>query len=272
MTARPTPRAAIWLLERLGGPSGFDPLIGDLAEQFAQGRSRVWFWRQTLGAVFIYAAGKLRAHGLSFLGAVLAGCALNTVLERCCSLTFAPVYENLAAVKRHPWSVDALLRLGGMLGNTLFWCVICCACAWLVTRVHRAHQRAVLLAFVVTLIAPRLPGITLLALNAGTDRNAAIALATRVILTGLDAIFMLVAGLWMIRTARAAQMSRWIRLVALLWIGQVLLASLLFAARRVGEIAYAQPEGYLGMYALAVTGGMYLALVLWPQPAPSPAT
>ena len=37
------PRVATWLLDRLGPPSG--PLHGDLREEWAKGRGRVWYWR-----------------------------------------------------------------------------------------------------------------------------------------------------------------------------------------------------------------------------------
>lgn len=53
MTSRPAPRAATWLLERVGGRSRFEPLIGDLVEQFEDGRSRLWYWWQAVGTLAI---------------------------------------------------------------------------------------------------------------------------------------------------------------------------------------------------------------------------
>jgi hypothetical protein len=49
MTTRQPPRVALWLLSRIL-PDG-DPLIGDLVEEFGRRGSRLWFWRQTAGAV-----------------------------------------------------------------------------------------------------------------------------------------------------------------------------------------------------------------------------
>lgn len=49
MTKRHPPRVALWLLNRIL-PAG-DPLTGDLVEEFGRRRSRLWFWRQTAGAV-----------------------------------------------------------------------------------------------------------------------------------------------------------------------------------------------------------------------------
>ncbi|MEW6322549.1 MAG: hypothetical protein AB1635_15855 [Acidobacteriota bacterium] len=58
MTPRPTPRVALWLLERFVADS--EPLAGDLAEEHARGRSRAWVWRQVIGA---FAAAAMRPAG-----------------------------------------------------------------------------------------------------------------------------------------------------------------------------------------------------------------
>jgi hypothetical protein len=50
------PRLAAWLLERLSSGYHRESLVGDLFEQYAGGRTRFWYWRQVLIAIFI--AGK----------------------------------------------------------------------------------------------------------------------------------------------------------------------------------------------------------------------
>jgi hypothetical protein len=57
MTRQP-PRFALALVARFVPDS--EPIVGDLQEEFAHGRSRLWIWWQSLAAV---AAASLRANG-----------------------------------------------------------------------------------------------------------------------------------------------------------------------------------------------------------------
>jgi hypothetical protein len=262
MNSRSAPRAAIWLLEKLGGGSRFEPLIGDLVEQFASGRSRFWLWRQATGALAHHILEVLRTHALSFISAVLAGCALNWLWQFACSFAFQSVYVNLAAVKQHPWTFGAFARLAGMQANMAAEYALCFTSAWLVTRLHRAHQRAVLLAFTTVIIAQSLPTITQ-PMDGAPDSGLLVSLTTHLVLTGLRVACTLIGGLLAIRTPRLARLDRWTRHIAILWVTQMLLTGLLFAARRVGELSYTRPEGYLSLYALGAIGGLYLAALLW---------
>jgi hypothetical protein len=270
MNSRVAPRAATWLLERLGGGSRFEPLIGDLVEQFASGRSRFWFWRQAAGALANPILEALRRHAFSFISAVLAGCVLNSIWQFGCSLAFQPVYVNLAAVKQHPWALEAFARLAGMQANMAAEYALCFTSAWLVTRLHRAHQRAVLLAFMAVIVAQSLPSIAQ-SIDGAPDSGFVVSLTTHVVLTALRVACTLVGGLLAIRTQPLSKLDGWTRRVAILWVTQMLVTGLLFAAHRVGELSYTRPEGYLSMYAVGAVGGLYLAVLLWRQSAPSSA-
>jgi hypothetical protein len=56
------PRVASWLLQRFAFGPRRESLIGDIVEQYQQGRSAMWYRRQTLATVLIGAATFVRAH------------------------------------------------------------------------------------------------------------------------------------------------------------------------------------------------------------------
>jgi hypothetical protein len=56
------PRLANWLLEHLTSGPQRESLIGDLYEQFARGRSPLWFWMQGLTTIALTAFQEIRAH------------------------------------------------------------------------------------------------------------------------------------------------------------------------------------------------------------------
>jgi hypothetical protein len=49
---RSHPAVATWLLQRFIGPER-ESFVGDLREQYSRGRSRFWYWRQTLMAIAV---------------------------------------------------------------------------------------------------------------------------------------------------------------------------------------------------------------------------
>jgi hypothetical protein len=53
MIRRDLPGFATWLLRRFGAGRYSESLAGDLIEQYGQGRSRSWYWRQVVLAVLI---------------------------------------------------------------------------------------------------------------------------------------------------------------------------------------------------------------------------
>lgn len=62
MTRPAPPRLAGWLLQRFAFGPQRESLIGDIVEQYEQGRSSMWFQRQALATVFIGSATRLRVH------------------------------------------------------------------------------------------------------------------------------------------------------------------------------------------------------------------
>jgi hypothetical protein len=262
VTIRQPPRPATWLLERLAGIADFDPLIGDLAEQFAQGRSRFWYWWQTVGVLGLELARILRRHGLSFAAAVLAGCALTQLWMLGSSHAFQPLYANLPQVGAHAWTAAALQRFAGLQLNAISNSVLTYATVWMVTRVHRAHQRAVLMVFVAALMAPRLPGIGRLLIDAVIHARFTFALVPLIVPTALQTVYTVAAGLWAIRTERFAEMDRWTRYVVLLAVALSVFVAMIYHARLVGALPLARPE-WVVLDVLDIAGFGYLGYLLW---------
>jgi hypothetical protein len=63
------PRLASWLLQRFAFGPQRESLIGDIVEQYEQGRSSLWYQRQTLATVFIGSVTFVRAQPRRALGA-----------------------------------------------------------------------------------------------------------------------------------------------------------------------------------------------------------
>jgi hypothetical protein len=67
------PRLARWLLKHFGPAYRRESLLGDLLEEYQEGRTPAWYWRQTGAALLIRAASSLRVRWPKF--------ALNVVLR-----------------------------------------------------------------------------------------------------------------------------------------------------------------------------------------------
>ena len=258
MTARSPPRLATWLLAELSSSGRLEELIGDLSEQFAAGRSHLWYWHQASGALLLDLGQSLRTHGRSFLCAVLAGYALTSIWVFANGVVFGPLYQSLDA-SAHP---DSLMRFLGLRAAQASTTLLVFVSAWLVMRIHRAHQRAVLVTFVAALIAPRLPGIAHLAIGVLAGTQSRSILVPEIVRTSLQATYTPLIGLWLIRRDRFAEMPRWIRFLSVMTVVITLLSALLYDLWQVGAVSYPIPARY-GVDAADIGCGAYLAFLLW---------
>lgn len=79
MSPRKPPRLANWLLERFGLTGQNPPLAGDLLEEFRNGRSAAWYWRQTLFAISIGSVRNVRLCWRPLTGAIVGWAAQAAV-------------------------------------------------------------------------------------------------------------------------------------------------------------------------------------------------
>jgi hypothetical protein len=76
MTDQHPPALANWLAHRLVSGPRRESLLGDLIEEYREGRSSSWYWRQVCAAILVGTVHDLAAHKLLALRALTIGCAL----------------------------------------------------------------------------------------------------------------------------------------------------------------------------------------------------
>jgi hypothetical protein len=238
-----------------------EELIGDLAEQFGTGRSQLWYWRQATAVLAQALWRALREHGVSFAAAVLVGYALTELWLLGNSHVFRSLYRSLDAAP-HPLSQAMLLRFLGLRAAQASLTVLIFIAGWIVTRIHRTHQRAVVLVFVAAVIAQRLLGLANLIANIIDGSQAASLLIPQIVQTALQGVFTFVAGLWVIQKEPFLDMDSQTRRAAVLTLVLTIGSSLLYDAWRVGALAYPPVERY-PVDAAEIASGAYLALLLW---------
>lgn len=261
MTSPAPPRLATWLLEALSTDPHSEALIGDLNEQFGAGRSRQWYWRQAIGSLTLDLARTLRTHGLSFALAVLVGWA-STWLWRLANTLAPRGLSDALDPARHSWTLDTLERFLTLHASQTLLTALVFVSVWIVTRIHRAHQRAVLVAFVLALTVPRLPGIAQLVIEAIVNSRLPSMLIPVIVKTCLQAVFTLAAGLWVIRKQRFAAMQPQTRFLTLLVPAIVITSCALYDAWKVGALHYPAAVRY-PVDAAEIASGAYLALLMW---------
>jgi hypothetical protein len=80
MKEQQPPRVATWLARLLVSGARGESLIGDLVEQYSQGRSWGWYWRQVLAAIVVGAVHDIATHKGLALRALTIGWALYYLL------------------------------------------------------------------------------------------------------------------------------------------------------------------------------------------------
>jgi hypothetical protein len=156
------PPAATWLLRRFGSGRGIEFLIGDLMEGYAHGRSVGWYWRQVLFAIVIGFFHEVRGHKLLTIRAIVTGWAVWLFL--CVLLRNPPavgdgVQSVLAQVLPANWWIHSFYPFA------LITCLVSATSGWVVARLHRPHQVAMVLVFVASVLLCRFPWLITLAVD-----------------------------------------------------------------------------------------------------------
>ena len=142
-TAAP-PRVSTWLLERLAPGHKREFLIGDLHEQYHEGRSAWWYRRQVLTTIANTVAADISAHTLLAVRAFVLVCAAFLLLSSIYGALHQALFIHRDLAPLRP----ELLRQALVYYGVPFEIVMCLGLAmtgWTIARLHRDCRAAVVL-------------------------------------------------------------------------------------------------------------------------------
>ena len=194
------PRVATWLAERFLTSPRRESLIGDLVEQYREGRSATWYWGQVLRAIVVSITEELAAHKLLALRAVAVGMIATYLLQ------IGPVVW--VGLRAEDWVIRTVVNCQA----TGFWCqvwvnqfsfelVVYVACAltgWIVARLHRPHGVAAVCVFTVAFLLWEFVMMALFSHNPPPDEmpvSFTTAYVVAVVVEGGRALAILIGGL-----------------------------------------------------------------------------
>jgi hypothetical protein len=126
-----------WLLRSFGSGDRIESLLGDLIEEYRDGRSALWFWYQALCAIVVTFMSEARDHKLLMLRAIAVGWGASLVYA---SIFYALQPLLLSEMPRSVW-VFVMLFIA-LFGRWLEGTVV--------AALHRNHRVAAVLAFSIT--------------------------------------------------------------------------------------------------------------------------
>jgi hypothetical protein len=132
---------AVWLFERLGLDGA---LAGDLSEEWARGRSTIWYWKQVLIAIWIGIWGAILGHKVLALRALATGCAVNAVW-----LFLWSKFLHLGLPVSPPDTKRLTIESAACLSIILLTQTLT---GWIVARTHRRHAIPMVVVFVTWLV------------------------------------------------------------------------------------------------------------------------
>lgn len=148
-------RLATWVLVALAPPYERDALVGDVLERHRTRRNALWLMKDVLAAIGSGIAHRIRRHGLSFAGALLAAWTTHVVLH-VSSLSVATrasrgAHDLVMRADSFSGLGDAtMLMAAKAVGVALFagWVLgVALICGYVAGRLHHAYRRFVLAVF-----------------------------------------------------------------------------------------------------------------------------
>jgi len=144
MRSQRPPVVATWLLERFCADVA---LAGDLIEQYREGKSLAWYWKQAVAAVGVYSVSQIVEHKWLAVRAIATGYVIWYVLN---NMFLHGVLKPLMATDD-----GTALRVVYMFIGYSFWI----ANGWIIARLHRPYSTAMVMAYVLWAIAASVPPV-----------------------------------------------------------------------------------------------------------------
>ena len=202
------PRVAVWCLTHLVRGERGQAILGDLLERFEEGETRAWFWRQTLATLAYGFARGVRDHGPTFAAALIATTVLFFVMRIVNSYVTGKIidFQSHGMLELDPqwsqrWGWRIALTIIGQL-QTMSWFAVM---GWLVTRIHRAQPRLIVVVSALVATALHLPVTIRLAHGLLTHRRFLEYFIWDLVHLCLATGVLVVCGIWGSRAAAASQ-------------------------------------------------------------------
>jgi len=200
MKSAAPPKLASWLLCHQVSGYQAESLAGDLTEEYTQGRSEGWFWRQVLSAVARSYLRVFRVYGLRFLGAVAAGWGVFLLAIRCWGPIWTIVQSELSAFGANlPAQWLQTLSVLFSVAWVIFGSCIDFVVGRLVVRIYRPHPRLIVNIFALTILLYNLPSIYGHFIAAVDDSRGVPVLAQQLFFTFLWMLSAWFGGCWQMR-------------------------------------------------------------------------
>jgi hypothetical protein len=136
MKSSEPPALARWLLAHVRFSDTDEALAGDLLEEFTQGRSAAWYWRQVLVAIVVGYGKEVRIHWVLAIRAALIGLAVSTGVSILLLSLIVIMHKDglMHSIPRGvPWALTSFLS--GIVSG------------WLVAFLHPKNRGVMLVTF-----------------------------------------------------------------------------------------------------------------------------
>ena len=140
------PAVATWLLRHFGSSPHTESLIGDLAEQYRERRSRLWYWKQVVVAVIVSFFSEVWGHKLLAFRALILGWVIKAIWLSAYLQIFGMAAKRIFRM-HETQAVSVAFILATIVGAILVFALI--TTGWIIARTHSSHYKAMVLLYVV---------------------------------------------------------------------------------------------------------------------------